>query len=235
LMIDTPFTRFLHLAAFDQEINQLHARINSYDKEYRALEQQQHKASETLEAVKQAYRAAQKSVHDKETSLRTISNDQKTKQARKETAFSPKECQALEVEIETLHKKQELIEIELEHAWAQTETARTAYEQEDVRIRKLLATIDEEKKRIDAVKETTQTMLTEKTNMRPEKIAGVPEDWLKTYENMRLNVKDPVVPVVNGHCSGCFYKVTSQDLLSLGRNKLLACKDCYRLLFIDTK
>ncbi len=64
---------------------------------------------------------------------------------------------------------------------------------------------------------------------------NVPAEWLEKYASMRSRVPDPVVPVINGHCSACVYKVSDQDMLMLSRNKLLQCKDCYRFLYLPSK
>ena len=50
---------------------------------------------------------------------------------------------------------------------------------------------------------------------------------------MRERVSDPVVPILQGGCSACFYKTPEQDLILLKRNKLLQCKNCYRFLFFE--
>ena len=52
------------------------------------------------------------------------------------------------------------------------------------------------------------------------------------YAVMRAKVTDPVVPVIDGSCSACFYKISPQDMQLLARRKLVQCKDCFRLLYL---
>ena len=61
----------------------------------------------------------------------------------------------------------------------------------------------------------------------------VPAELLDNYEHMRGLVINPVVPVVHNSCSACFYPVPAQDLAILKKGKLLPCKSCYRILYIE--
>lgn len=67
---------------------------------------------------------------------------------------------------------------------------------------------------------------------RQSKEQAVPAEWLEKYATMRARVTDPVVPVINGDCSACFYQVSTQDMQQLRHRKLLQCKDCFRLLYL---
>ena len=60
---------------------------------------------------------------------------------------------------------------------------------------------------------------------------GVPEEWLEKYEVMKGRVPDPAVPIMNGTCSACFYTLSPEDSLSLGRKALLQCKSCFRFIY----
>ncbi len=61
----------------------------------------------------------------------------------------------------------------------------------------------------------------------------IPADWLAKYERMKHNVDDPIVPVINGSCSACYYTVLYQDLLKLKKSGVLPCRNCYRFLYYD--
>lgn len=70
-------------------------------------------------------------------------------------------------------------------------------------------------------------------NERLHKEKGLPEEWLEKYAIMRARINDPVVPVFDGNCSACFYKISVQDMQFLKHRKLIQCKDCFRLLYLE--
>ena len=51
-MVDSPFTYFLHLVAFDRDLRVLQARINLCNKELLALEAEEKKTNQALEDAK---------------------------------------------------------------------------------------------------------------------------------------------------------------------------------------
>lgn len=69
--------------------------------------------------------------------------------------------------------------------------------------------------------------------LRDTKIIGIPQEWLIKYEKMKKAISNPVVPVQNGFCSSCLYKISNADLDSIRHNKLVECRDCFRILYMQ--
>ena len=93
-------------------------------------------------------------------------------------------------------------------------------ELEDAMIEKQLA--------IDSLKNELETLHRE----RPGKEVLVPEEWLEKYSHMRMQVADPVVSVLSGGCSACFYTIPNHEMMRLKRRAVIQCKGCFRLLYM---
>lgn len=61
----------------------------------------------------------------------------------------------------------------------------------------------------------------------------IPEEWLTRYNRMQSSVPDPIVPVNQSSCSGCYYAIPRQDLIKLKTAGVLLCRSCYRFLYFD--
>ena len=61
--------------------------------------------------------------------------------------------------------------------------------------------------------------------------ALVSEELLAKYKQMKERVANPVVPIIKGSCSACFYAVKQSDLTAAQQGGLPICADCYRLLY----
>lgn len=71
---------------------------------------------------------------------------------------------------------------------------------------------------------------------REDLIRGISEPLLRTYERMRESRlrSNPVVPVINGVCHGCYMVVTKSVIMELKRGgNLVLCEHCGRILFLN--
>src|SRR5690606_4902221 len=66
---------------------------------------------------------------------------------------------------------------------------------------------------------------------RDEKSIGIPEEWLEKYGEMGQRVTDPVVPIEQQSCGGCYQQLIAQDIIRAKRGALMQCKKCFRLLY----
>jgi predicted nucleic acid-binding Zn-ribbon protein len=144
--------------------------------------------------------------------MKTLDQQESEKKKRLETVANHKEYQSIKTEIDQLKKEQHELEDGLMSAWNQLETVKKEYE--------------------SALKayEEQQTKVHNQLEENNKKIADLKRQVDGSI--MRAKVSDPVVPVVEGNCTACFYKVSAQDMQFLKRRKLVQCKDCYRLLYL---
>jgi uncharacterized protein len=231
-MNEFPFQKFIELIAFDQSSNVLEQDIKAAD----LLIKDKAKAIETYQASLQKYKQkqheAKKSVDEKELDMATLNQQLKAKKERLETAADHKAYKALVQEIEHIQAKQHAFEEELIEAWNTLESSTKELEQHTQEIERSIAelttAIQQEQERIDQLNHK----LEQHQGLRIAKCEGVPEEWLEKYEMMRRQVSDPVVEVLNGSCSACFYAIPQQDLVRLRRKQLVQCKGCYRFLYL---
>lgn len=233
-MNETPFRIFIDLINVDQRIETAEKEIKRFEQELVSVQEQERKAEDDLASIRRALYDAQKAVDEQELEMKDLDAQEREKRNRLETISNHKEYQSLKAEVDALKKKQHLLEDSLLQAWHRVDAKKKEFESKNQEV----ATDLEKLRTITArvAEQTTQLRhQIDALNLeRTQKEPGVPGEWLEKYALMRSRVSDPVVPVVHGSCSACFYKVLEQDLLQLKRNKLLQCKDCYRFLYIES-
>lgn len=233
-MDKTPFQKFIELIDFDQHIASLESQLKQVTQEIGTLESQEADQVRKLELLRRAVYDAQKAVDARELEMKALDAADQEKKERVKLVTDHKEYKSLKVEIERVHQKQHTLEQELLGAWKQLESAQKTYEEKTKEMQSqsaaLQSSIQEKKLAIEKLKLSIQ----DQSSVRPAKQATIPAEWLEKYMMMRSQVQDPVVPVENGSCSACFYKVTENDMQQLRRNKLMQCKDCYRFLYMKT-
>ncbi|HSW74204.1 MAG TPA: hypothetical protein VLG71_03525 [Candidatus Limnocylindria bacterium] len=233
-MNESPFTSFIELIRFDHSIATVEEALNKVKKELHAVRQQEEKQLATLEAAKKAAYDAQKAVDEQELAMAELVETEGKKKKRLENVTNHKEYQSIKAELEAVHAQQRTLEAELLEIWAALETAQKAHEATKKTVETTLEKVRTESALHESKQQSLEAELAEKRQQRPEKEQRVPQEWLDKYASMRASTLDPVVPVVHESCSACFYKVSEQDLLLLGRHKLLQCKGCYRFLYIES-
>jgi len=228
------FQKFIDLVTFDQSLVKIERDI----KKYQEIEQSiilaiTHEQDKFLES-KHAKAQARKAVDEKELFMKVL--DEKATQLKKklETVASQREAKSLEKEIAALHEEQSLHEQELMNLWNKSENLEKNFQakqlEHDAAIAQLHEQIIANQLEQKKIQHDNVLLLQE----RQEKEKNIPQEWLTSYANMQGRVNNPVVPVVNDACDGCFYSITPKDLQVLRQNKLLQCKDCYRLLYINS-
>jgi predicted nucleic acid-binding Zn-ribbon protein len=229
---ESAFNKFLDLIQLDQHIETLNRDSKKVEQEMALVTAQEHAATLQLNEAKKTVHDAQKKVDEHELEMKSLDTQEQEKKRRLEFISNHKEYQSLKSEIDLLKKKQSDLEDTLIHAWHLLEGAKTAYEAQHHTVQELVTQAQTQLREKQQALDELIRKHHEQELIRKEKEEGIPSEWLDKYIMMRARVSDPVVPVVRGSCSACFYKVTEQDLVLLRRNKLIQCKDCYRFLYM---
>ena len=162
-----------------------------------------------------------------------MDQQEKAKRDRLEHAVNAKEYQLIKKEIEHLKHKQHDAESGLIGIWNKLEVAQKELQEQqisfDSKIEEIHNKISSAQIKADSFGQELDMLKKE----RPAKEIGVPEEWLSKYTHMRMRVADPVVFVMRGGCSACFYTITDQEILRLKRRALVQCKGCFRLLYMQ--
>jgi predicted nucleic acid-binding Zn-ribbon protein len=230
-MSETPFHTFIELIKVDQAIVDLGVLIEKLQSEISELNKHQDQQTLIVTTAQNNAHDARKAVDQFELELKALDQQEKQKKERLENSSDYKHYQSLKAEIDVLKHKQHQYEDILMTAWNKSEAMQKIYEDAQATYPTKTDDIKTVIKQKESEIATLKTSLDEYNSQRPAKEKVVPAEWLEKYAMMRSRVSDPVVPVQQGSCSACFYKIIEQDMLMLARRKLLQCKSCYRLLY----
>jgi len=231
-MSEYPFSVLIDLTQFDQETQRLHQDHRVLEDEIAELTRKKKQLALALDDTKQAVVALKKEVDANELMVKELDQMEAEKKKRLDVVSSTREYKSVQSELASINCKQRAVEDHLIELWNKYESLQKRYEtqqQENVQQMCDLDKAIDEKKRFMA-----EAIVTiegrEKDRLAKEK--GIPEEWLEKYAAMRMQVTNPVVPIVGDSCSACFYLVPKQDLAMLKANRLMQCRSCYRLLYL---
>ena len=231
-MNDTPFERFISLVQIDLKINALNQSNQALEKENQESMRIDESNHTVLEKVKHKLHDMRKEVDQKELEMKSLDLQEAEKKRRLEQVANHKEYQLLKAEIDQLKQAQHDLEEGLMAAWNQLENVKKEYDSALLDYEKQHKAaqehIEENKKKSAQLHQEIQEL----TGQRVAQEAQVPAEWLDKYAIMRTKVTNPVVPVINGDCTACFYRASAQDMQFLRLRKLVQCKDCFRLLYL---
>ena|SRR5579871_5065080 len=232
---ESPFKLFIQLITFDQALANLQVEEKKVTQEITALQQQEQEVLASVEEAKRDWLQAQKEVAAKELEMETLLAQETEKKRLLDTVSGHKEYKSLKAELDTLQEKQQKLETTLLNAWSHVEAAARVHESKKSSSHTQLEALQGKLTEHMAKRAELAMTREQREQERPALVALVPQEWLDKYGAMRARVANPVVPVINGVCTACDYKVSEQDLIMLGRNKLLQCKDCYRFLYLPER
>lgn len=224
---------FIDLVSFDQKIHAVEEELRSLKNSLSSLEVQSNSLHKSLDEMKQQVHDVKKRVDEQELMMKVLDQQETEKKSRLENVSNSKEYSAIKSEIQRINEQQRNTETTLIEAWDELDAAQKKFVQHEMSTQAKLAEFAQMK--IDFERKIEASLMTlESLNLqRLTFLQMVPEELLDNYEHMRGLVPNPVVQVVHGSCSACFYAVPGQDLAALKRGKLLPCKSCYRILFFE--
>lgn len=225
------FNNLIELVSFDQNIMKLEHAVAQLVKEQHSLQVQLDQLHSATTTKKDLLHTVKKNVDAQELLMRTLDEEEASCRAKMNSVTATREINALQKEMNIILEKKNKIEKDLIQAWNKTEQAakdmtqleETTHDQ----VTTLQAALEQAQSAIAASRQELESIATQ----RQSKLAGIPAQWLQSYQTMRGRVMNPIVPVVNQSCQGCFYYVTPQDMQQLLHKKMLQCKDCYRLIY----
>jgi predicted nucleic acid-binding Zn-ribbon protein len=92
---------------------------------------------------------------------------------------------------------------------------------------------EKEVQTLSAQQEAEQGLISSLEEQRHKALVKLPAEWVARYSSLLQQVPNPYVPVINGICSGCSYAVLQKDLIDLRAHRMVYCKECYRLLYLE--
>lgn len=231
-MNEHPLALFIHLVQQDRLAKQLEHQRQQLSDQILLLQTEQNSYKQAVEDAQKALDNAQKDVDAQEKLMSALETRARAIKVKLEHAESSKEYFSLTKELEAINSTQNAQEPKVLEAWKILEKS-----QEQIALLKnqlgdklgvLDKNIEQKQVMLDELTEKRAQYFVQRENFLPH----VHEEWLSKYNRMLSSIDDPVVPVVNGQCSGCSYIVTSQDNVRLDHKALIECKNCFRLLYL---
>lgn len=227
------FQTFIDLVTFDQSLVKIERDIKKSQEIQESLLSDIERLQDDFQDIKLAQLQARKAVDEKELYMKVLDVKESELKAKLQSISNQKEYKSLEKETLGVNAERMKHEQELLVLWNKLDGLEKTYEFKhklhDEQVAKFTSDVQTIQNEIAALHEQLKHLSEERVN----KEKNVPQEWLAMYINMKGRVSNPVVPVVNDACDACFYSVTARDLQLLRNNKLLQCRDCYRLLYIE--
>lgn len=230
-MNDQKLQSFIDLVTFDQNLIKLENSVESSSDKVNQLRRDLEQLQQLLHVKESEKKELKKQLDLQELTVKELQEKEKHQVDVYQAAATTKEQDAAHRELEHVKVERDKQEQRLmklfntyESAEKDLESARQAHEAKSTEIQAEIS------KEIE-IMQGFEKELEDLEQQRDTRLATVPDEWLKRYENMRGRVVDPVVPVQQDSCSACFYSISSRDLQTLKQGDLLQCKDCYRFLY----
>ncbi len=221
------------LVSCDQNIGKTEADITTIQKNIQTSQLQIEQLKKQLENNRLRLVQDQKNIDFYELQAQSLHDTEEQKRKQLDNIKSQKEYKALEKEIELVSTQRKDLDDLMLRTYHQVdlEKNKIAKEQEqfEQKIAQLTIDIENQKNNLSTLEE----QLIKAKAERKEAAEAIPTEWIARYERMRHNVADPIVPVINGCCSACFYAALHQDMAKLKKSGLLLCRNCYRFLYYD--
>lgn len=226
-----PFDSFIRLVEFDRQMKQIIKQIQENESSVARLQGEKAALLQDLEHMQQAVHDMQKVVDARELEMKVLDERIAQTKHKIEHIATPKEYSSLRKELDALQTQQHEFEETLVQAWHQLELAQKNLLQKNDVVAQAVTQVEHTIAAKEAALIDDNKKFQKLQDDRKSRTVGIPEEWLETYSNMGSRVDDPVVPVQNGACSGCFYEVSSQDMVRIKKRALLQCNSCYRFIY----
>ncbi len=226
------FEAFVSLSTIDQQFLSLQRTLDSLEKNSENLKAALNAATRSLQEKHLEFSTNQKKLADLELDLRAIFSSIMKKQKQLEVSSSTREYQSLTNEIAELELKKSHLEENILTLWQQIEDQQELLKQLIIKSDAATVQIAQEQNKNDAAIAEIKAQMSVLKNDAEALYNDLNPLILTNYLQMKEKVPNPGVQVVDGRCGGCYYPVSSQDLADLRKHKILACKDCYRLLYM---
>jgi len=231
-MAEHPLKSFIILVDFDQKTRELQKNILDTEKVIEQYSTQIRKFQHELEERKQEFLSVKKQLDNVELELKGTEMTLEEKKASFDRQADYKTLQAKKADIERLQNLQAEQEKTVMDFFNRIDHLSKGFEKNNKDVAQEILTLEghvqSKKKEIAQI----EALITKQENERPQLFSDVPIEWISIYNDMREKVPDPVVPLSNESCSGCFSLLTAADLQEVRKNKLISCKLCYRLIYL---
>ena len=226
------FQALIDLVSFDQETVSFKKNIKTIKNEIQALKVERSDLEANIQQEKDILHNTQKEVDMGELEMKEYDQRIKEEKVRLDKVKNQKEYASILKEIEHLEQKQHDAEEPLLVAWNKLEQVKQGMSKKEDDFNEKYSEINQQLEQKNKQIEQIEIELQDQSKQRDQKVNAVPQEWLEKYNMLGARVEDPVVPILGGSCSACFYDIPSQKIIEMKRGKLVQCNGCYRFLYI---
>lgn len=231
-MSQDPFTNFINFIECDHSLARNRLEVEFFKKEVTRLLVEEENEQRRLDGLKERVQTLHNEIRAYELEAQVKRARQKDIQKRLLEITNAREYTALHHELEELERSKARMEDKWLESSESHEAAKDTYNKEQ---QKWEGWQKEQKASIDAKKASLEALESQRVRMEEQCAAlhaKVTPEFLEEYTAMKRLVDDPVVPVNNLFCSACNQQITTHDMSLLRKHVLLACKECYRKLYL---
>src|SRR5581483_3404441 len=231
-MSDSPFLRFIELVNIDRKIHSLVQRQTSLDKSLDVNNKQRTDYALLIEELSKKVLQLKKNVDLQELEMKVLDEREREKKKMIDNLSDYKEYQAIKNEIEAIQRLQINHEKIVLEAWNQVEAAQELLKKKEQESIADMQKLDDDVAKLVQEKTFIDGELSDLRMQRDTHLVNIPKEWLEKYNIMGQRVDNPVVPIEQNSCSGCYQQLIAQDLVRARHGALLQCKKCFRLLYL---
>lgn len=225
------FQRFVEYAELDQKIDRLTQERVDLSKKIEKNAAQRHDLVSLNQATCRAAHSLRKEIDLLELELRTLSQKLTLKETLLASTGSVKEYTALQHEVENLGKERSVLEESGLTMLGRWEDAQRLCERVQAAEPAQLKVLDEEMHELSQRAAYVDALKSAYSVQKDKDIQSIDAELLEFYTSMKEKVSNPVVPLIKGACSACFYNANPKDTSAIMQGDLARCKDCYRFLY----
>ncbi|MBA2306657.1 hypothetical protein H0W26_00815 [Candidatus Dependentiae bacterium] len=225
------YLRFVEYAELEQKIERLtQERFDLVKKMEQIAAKSAALVNENQETCRIAH-SLRKEMDFVELELRTLGQKLLYTEKLLQSTMNVKEYSALQHEVESLKASRSSLEesgLTLLDKWEEAQgVCERAQAAEPAHLEALTEQMQELSERsvyVDSLKSAYVTQRDTKKN-------SIDPELLEFYTSMKEKASNPVVPLINGQCSACFYSAPPKDVNDIVRGSVVRCKNCYRFLY----
>lgn len=234
-MQNTNFDALLSLVTHDQAMLVLKKSMQSFLDQKEILQKELASFQVQMSAQKELLHDAIKQEHVQEQNLEDLYMQEDRLQKQLDSAQDYKQFQSLTKELQSVQQEKEKQEqILMDAINKKVHQEKTAAQLEFVQQQKSLE-LQEKIKAVQNEYDLIVVQYDQAKMIREEKVHVVPDVWMEMYTTMSASVQNPIVPIINESCGGCFYPITRVLLQQASRNALVQCQNCCRIMYVSSK
>jgi hypothetical protein len=145
-----------------------------------------------------------------------------------------KEMEYLREQVEFLRSRIDAVEEEAIRLMDEVEEDERRLQEEKRAYEERLKGLEQEKAEVEAKITALRDEIEALKDKRVIAIEEIPAHLRSHYERLREMYPDPVVPIVNGTCSGCHLNISQTTVDRARQGEVVTCDNCSRFLFLES-